>query len=208
MKLTDRFSELINKNQGHPTGIIGRMVGARMSYQHRPETNWTISLLAIKPTDSILEIGFGAGRAIELMAAQAPSGYIAGIDLSHAMLHTASSRNAKAIKAGLVELKYGDVAALPFQDQQFDKLLSIHSLYFWPERADIMKELARVLKPGGMLALTLSPGKVNMPTEAFYNTMVDEQILPAMERLGFSSCSVKQGPNSRQYRSVAVVGVK
>ncbi|MBA2682776.1 MAG: class I SAM-dependent methyltransferase [Ktedonobacteraceae bacterium] len=208
MKLTDRFSKLVDKNQARPAGIIGRLVGARMAYQHRPETNWTISLLEIKPTDSILEIGFGNGRAIELMSAQASGGHIAGIDLSHAMLHAASHRNARAIKAGLVELKYGDVAALPFQDQQFDKLLSIHSLYFWPERADIMNELARVLKPGGMLALTLSPGKVNMPTEAFYNTMVEEQILPAMQRLGFSSSYVKQGPNSRQYRSVAVVGVK
>ena len=208
MKLKNRFGELIGRNEQRPAGIIGRLVGARMTYQHRPETDWTISLLEIKPTDSILEIGFGTGRAIELMAAQAPDGYVAGIDLSHAMLHAASHRNAKAIKAGQVELKYGDVAALPFQDQQFDKLLSIHSLYFWPERADIMNELARVLKPGGMLALTLSPGKVNMPTEAFYNTMVEEQILPAMQRLGFSSSYVKQGPNSRQYRSVAVVGVK
>ncbi len=208
MKLTNRFNALVASNERRPAGIIGRLIGARMAYQHRPETDWTVSLLEIKPTDSILEIGFGPGRAIELMAAQATHGYVAGIDLSHAMLHAASHRNAQAIKAGLVELKYGDVAALPFRDQQFDKLLSIHSLYFWPERADIMTELARVLKPGGMLALTLSPGKVNMPTEAFYQTMVEEQVLPAMQRLGFTSSYVKQGPHSRQYRSVAVVGIK
>ncbi len=208
MKLTSPFNALLDKNYRRPAGIIGRLVGTRMAYQHRPETDWTISLLEIKPTDSILEIGFGTGRAIELMAAQATNGYIAGIDLSHAMLHAASHRNAQAIKAGQVELKYGDVAALPFRDQQFDKLLSIHSLYFWPERADIMTELARVLKPGGMLALTLTPGKVDMPADAFYHLMIEEQVVPAMQRLGFSSSYVKQGPHSRQYRSVAVVGIK
>jgi ubiquinone/menaquinone biosynthesis C-methylase UbiE len=117
MKLTNRFNELIGRNEQRPAGVIGRLVGARMASQHRPETDWTISLLEIKPTDSILEIGFGNGRAIELMATQASNGYIAGIDLSHAMLHAAMHRNARAIKAGLVELKYGDVAALPFQDQ-------------------------------------------------------------------------------------------
>ncbi len=208
MKLTSRFNALIENNQQRPAGIIGRLVGARMAYQHRPETDWTISLLEIKPTDHILEIGFGTGRAIEIMARQAVSGHIAGIDLSHAMLHAASHRNAQAIKNGHVELKYGDVAALPFTDLQFDKLLSIHSLYFWPERADIMAELARVLKPGGMLALTLTPGKVGAPSNSFYQSMVEEQVLPAMQRLGFSASYVKQGPHSRQYRSVAIVGIK
>ncbi len=208
MKLTSRFNALIDSHHQRPVGIIGRLVGAKMASQHRPETDWTISLLEIQPTDHILEIGFGTGRAIEIMAQQATSGHIAGIDLSHAMLHAASHRNAQAIKAGRVELKYGDVAALPFTDLRFDKLLSIHSLYFWPERADIMAELARVLKPGGMLALTLSPGKVGEPTNSFYQSMVEEQVIPAMQRLGFTSSYVKQGPHSRQYRSVAVVGIK
>ncbi|GAC1362132.1 MAG: hypothetical protein NVSMB44_16950 [Ktedonobacteraceae bacterium] len=208
MKLTNRLQTLLDKNHQLPTGIIGRLVGAKMAYQHRPETDWTVSLLEVKPSDHILEIGFGTGRAIELMAQQATRGYIAGIDLSHAMLHAASHRNARSIKAGLVELKYGDVAAIPFTDQRFDKLLSIHSLYFWPERADIMTELARVLKPGGMLVLTLTPGKVDTPNSAFYQAMVEKQVLPAMQRLGFSYSCVKQGPHSRQYRSMAVVGVK
>jgi hypothetical protein len=78
MKLRSRFDEFIGRQQRCPSGIVGEMIGARMVRQHAAETFWTVSLLEIKPTDDILEIGFGAGRAIELAAAQASNGHITG----------------------------------------------------------------------------------------------------------------------------------
>ena len=69
MDLIKRVKSLLLAGQhGHPKGIIGHMLGKQMVRQHIPETDWTISLLNIQSEDQVLELGFGAGRAIELVA--------------------------------------------------------------------------------------------------------------------------------------------
>jgi hypothetical protein len=67
-------ASLLVGQHGHPTGLVGRMLGEKMVRQHVPETIWTISLLDLEPENQILEIGFGAGRAIEVVAAQTAKG--------------------------------------------------------------------------------------------------------------------------------------
>jgi ubiquinone/menaquinone biosynthesis C-methylase UbiE len=207
MSFTTWVEPLLGKQYRCPTGLLGQAVGNKMVRQHAPETAWTISLLEIKPADRVLEIGFGAGRAIELIAAQTPQCSIAGIDLSPTMVRVSRRRNAQAIKAGRVELRQGDVEHMPFQDGQFDKLLSIQALYFWSDPLRAVAEIARVLALGGRLALTFSPGKVDeQPNEHIQKTV--EQIIAGMKRMGFTSADVRPGPNSRQFQTAAVMGVK
>ncbi|HVB22429.1 MAG TPA: class I SAM-dependent methyltransferase [Ktedonobacteraceae bacterium] len=202
---------LLAGQYGHPKGIVGRMLGEQMVRQHMSETNWTISLLDIKPEDQVLELGFGAGRAIELVAAQANSGHVAGIDHSQEMVRAASHRNASAIKAGQVTLYHGDVTTLPFADHQFDKIFSIQTLYFWSDSPRILAEIFRVLKPGARFVVTLSTGKIDTTETTgleHYQLLLEEQIIPCMKELGFTIASIKQGPASRQFKTTAVIGMK
>ncbi len=211
MKFKNRMNAFIAKQQHCPKGIVGRMIGEQMVRQHQRETHWAVSLLEIQQTDRVLEIGFGAGKAIENIATLATDGYIAGIDLSPTMVQVASRRNVQAVKAKRVELQYGDVMMLPFTDQQFDKVLSIHTFYFWSDHSRGIAEIFRVLKPGGTLALTLSTGKMGEPEGtglAMYQTLLEEQVIPGMKRMGFTTAYIKQGPLSRQFKTVAVVGIK
>lgn len=212
MNLINRIgASLLDSQHSHPRGIVGRMLGERMVRQHMSETIWTISLLDLKPADQILEIGFGAGKAIELVVAQASNGHISGIDLSQEMVSAASRRNAHAIKAGHVALYHGDLTTLPFADNQFDKVFSIQTFYFWPDPPRAIAEIYRVLKPGAMIVVTLSTGKIDT-TEATglerYQLILEEQIIPGMKQLGFTQAQIKQGPASRQFKTTAVIGVK
>lgn len=209
--LVTRFQHHIGNQYSHPKGMIGRAIGERMRRQHEPEVQWTLSLLDVKPTDSILEIGFGAGRAIELLTNQINDGHIAGIDLSQTMLHVATQRNMKAIQRGQVELRQGNVLTLPFADAQFDAIFSIHTLYFWPDYSRAIAEIARVLKPNGLLIVTFSPGKIaddgTQELNSFHK-IVEEQVLPDMKQSGFSAAYLKYGPSSRQFLTTAIIGKK
>lgn len=212
MNLLNRVRDsLLVGQHGHPTGLVGRLIGEQMVRQHVPDTTWTISLLDLKPENQVLELGFGAGKAIELVAAQATNGHVSGIDLSQEMVRAATRRNARAIKARQVTLCHGDLTTLPFADSQFDKVFSIQTLYFWPDPSRALSEIFRVLKPGGMLVVTLSTGTIDA-NEATglerYQVILEEQIIPGMKQLGFTQADIKQGPLSRQFKTTAVIGVK
>lgn len=140
-----------------PSGEVGRRVGEDMARDHLPENLWTITLLNAQPGDRIVEIGFGPGVAIEELLKRMTSGFVAGVDFSELMVHEASKRNAEAIQAGRVDLRYGEAEELPFADAAFDKAFSIHSIYFWSRPMSALKELWRVLKRGGLLVITMLP---------------------------------------------------
>ncbi|MFN8448275.1 MAG: class I SAM-dependent methyltransferase [Anaerolineae bacterium] len=122
------WQKYIDGQYRQPTGLIGRWIGSRMAQQHRPENQWTVNLLDVQPIDHILEVGFGPGIAIHEVARRAA--FVGGVDFSRAMLTSASKRNASAIREGMVDLRLGDAARLPFADASFDKAYSIHSIYF------------------------------------------------------------------------------
>ncbi len=142
---------------GHPRGLLGRLGGIIMARSTGLRNEWTISLLDIRRADRILEVGFGPGALIQALAARATEGFIADIDVSPLMLRQASRRNAQAIGEGRVQLQQGSALALPFEDASFDTALSANSVQLWPDQGAGVKEMQRVLQPGGVIAIILQP---------------------------------------------------
>ena len=121
---------------GHPQGVPGQVAGWVIAYRpsNRQRNGWVVSLLGVRPTDRVLEIGFGPGLAIaELSRRVGPSGHVYGVDHSYLMLRQATRCNAAAIQAGRVTLSQGTVEALPpALDGPFDAIVAVNSLGFWP----------------------------------------------------------------------------
>jgi SAM-dependent methyltransferase len=138
---------------GRPKGPLGRIGGWFMARSNMKMDEWVIARLGVRPADHVLEIGFGPGVAIELLSQRAVNGFVAGVDYSEEMIEMAEERNQEAIAAGKVELYRAKVEALPFEDGRFDKVLAIKSLAVWDDPAAGLKEIARILKPGGLVAL-------------------------------------------------------
>lgn len=208
IQIKQAFNTVLNKQYPCPQGMIGSIAGEVMVRQHEEETAWTVLVADVQPTDSVLEIGFGAGKAIALLAEKTLSGSVAGIDLSATMVKRARARNRRAVRAGRVTLQQGDAAHLPFVEQQFDKVISIHTFYFWSEPPVILAEIFRVLKPGGMCFITFTTGKAEETGLGGYQAIIEEQMLPGMRNIGFTEVSIKHGPIVRQYKNVAVMGRK
>lgn len=139
---------------GRPSGLLGRLAGVLMA-QGDADDRWVVDLLDVRPDDRVLEVGFGPGVAIELIAERARSGFVAGVDPSDVMLRRAARRNHEAIRQGRVDLRLSTAEDLPFPDGRFAKACAIHSVYFWPDLEAGSREVAWVLVPGGCAILAV-----------------------------------------------------
>ncbi len=140
---------------GRPRGVLGRLAGWLMALTNRPLNRWAVEVLEVRPGDHILEIGFGPGHLIQLLAERATEGFVAGIDLSEVMVEQAARRNRRTVRQGRVELCQGSVSSLPYEDGRFDKVVAVNTFQFWPDPENDLREVRRVLKPGGTLVLGL-----------------------------------------------------
>jgi ubiquinone/menaquinone biosynthesis C-methylase UbiE len=102
-----------------------------------------------------LEIGFGPGRLIELIAPLVPQGLVAGVDPSEVMVRQATRGNEAWIRAGRVALLQGSVSALPWRDREFSQACAVNAFQFWPRPLEDLRELRRVLQDGGHLLICL-----------------------------------------------------
>ena len=139
---------------GRPSGILGRLGGVIMSRLNRDAaTTQVIKLLDVRPDDAVLEVGFGPGVGIQLLPERVTGGLVAGVDQSQEMVRQAAARNADALRNRRTDLRYGSVERLPFADATFDKVFAINSMQVWRDARAGLREIRRVLKPGGIVAL-------------------------------------------------------
>ena len=111
-------------------------------------------LADLPPGQWVLDLGSGAGFDALLAARKVgPAGRVIGVDMTDAMLHKARNN---AAKAGLdnVEFRKGDIESLPIEDGLFDVVLSNCVLNLCPDKDRALREIYRVLKPGGKLAVS------------------------------------------------------
>lgn len=142
-----------------PHGLVGRLAGRIMA--HRPSNRrrnaWTLDLLALRPADRVLEVGFGPGYALALAAGRLPRGRLTGVDHSATMLAQARRRNARAIAEGRLSLLLADAADLGAVAGPVDKVYSVNAVQFWPDRPRVLAALRGVMAPGARIAITYMP---------------------------------------------------
>jgi len=176
-------SMLLHRMFGQPRGIAGHIGGRLMTGKDkRAMAEWVLSEMAIEPTDRILEVGFGPGLGIEVASAATPDGFVAGIDYSHEMVEMARKRNAVAVDAGNVDLRYDSADEIPSEDAVFDKIFSINSMQVWPDAAAGLREMRRVLKPGGRIAIAFTP----------IAGQSRDELRPLLEMVGFDDIRVEE----------------
>ena len=136
-----------------PTRWVGRFFLWAMNISHSGVTDWGLSHVHIDKDFTILDVGCGGGRTISKLAAIATKGTVYGIDYSKGSVAASRHHNAAEIKAGRVEIRHASVSHLPFPDEKFDLVMAVETHYYWPDLAADMKEIRRVLKPGGALIM-------------------------------------------------------
>jgi ubiquinone/menaquinone biosynthesis C-methylase UbiE len=148
-----RRPSFIARQAGHPEGLIGRLLLGVMARETARFNAEVLDVLVPRDSEHVLELGYGHGRALVDAATRAPGVRLSGIDVAPAAARVAGRRCRALIAAGRVDLRTGDGAALPWEASTFDAAFSVHTLYFWPEPEQQLRELRRVLRAGARLVL-------------------------------------------------------
>jgi ubiquinone/menaquinone biosynthesis C-methylase UbiE len=132
---------------------MGRWVLRNMNSRHSKVTDWGLSHASLGDQENILDVGCGGGRTVSKLAAIATQGKVCGIDHSAESVAMALRTNKQWIDMGRVEIRQASVSHLPFPDAAFDVATAVETHFWWPALPTDLREVLRVLKPGGRLIL-------------------------------------------------------
>jgi SAM-dependent methyltransferase len=166
-----------------PTKWVGRYFLRAMNEAHSRMTDWGLRHVEIENDFKILDVGCGGGRTVEKLATVASGGMVCGIDYADGSVAASRAHNAQLINAGRVTIQQASVSQLPFPDNHFDLVTAVETQYYWPDLVGDMREILRVLKPGGKLMVI---------AETYKGGRYDKLKWPVMWLMGSSHLSVSE----------------
>src|SRR2546423_4480689 len=135
-----------------PLGPTYDRWGSVLSFGQDPRwRRFLVSRIEAQPTDTVLDVATGTA-AVALELVRQKDCFVVGVDQSAGMLEEGRRRVALAAASRKVRLVEGDAQALPFEDGQFDALTFTYLLRYVADPAATLRELARVVRPGGTIA--------------------------------------------------------
>ena len=137
--------------------------GEKMERHHLDITSKTIRLMDLRPGERVLDLGCGSGWATRLLArlvATGPEGFgqVVGVDVSDEMI-----RQARAASKDFENILYawGSAQQIPWEENFFDKMLSVESFYYYADQDQALDEIFRVMAPRGRIHILINLYKDN-----------------------------------------------
>src|SRR5215472_13425693 len=154
--------------------------GEKMRNHHLDITEKTLRLMNLRPGERVLDLGCGSGWATRMLArmvGDGPEGFgqVVGLDVSDEMI-----RQARAESKDFENILYvwGSAEKIPWEENFFDKVLSVESFYYYPNQERSLMELFRVMSPRGRLFIL-----INLYTDNRYSLQwVDKLKVPVHVR--------------------------
>ena len=193
-------------NCANPQGRMGRAMLRFMNCCHAPLTNWGLNLIDIQDDWTMLDIGCGGGATLKRLLKRSRGAQVYGIDISQESVAKARKVNAKLLDQQ-VFVSQGSAENLPYEDGKFDLVTAVETVYFWPNLPECMKEVGRVLKPGGKFAIMVEV----VEGDSVWTKVVDgmnayspEQLTQMVEEAGFVNTEIHRKKPS----NATILGVK
>jgi ubiquinone/menaquinone biosynthesis C-methylase UbiE len=182
---------------GVPRGVLGSLGARLMPRMVASLYPMMAKELDLQPEDALLDVGCGSARLLAEQASHVR--FVAGLDASEIQVAMARKRLADRIAAGTAEIALGDAMVLPWQDGRFSVVCSLNCLKFVPDPGRALREMQRVLRPGGRLVITIDKqvdrwgrsGQVDPMGQWQWNTNDCRRLL---EEAGFTDVSIADMP--------------
>ena len=137
------------ENTRKPVGFGGKIMVAMMNLGHSPVARWGLRFLELAPDARVLDCGCGGGANIKRLLKKCPQGIVRGVDYSAVSVEKARNLNRTAIQKGRCAVWQGSVEHIIFAKDWFDVVTAFETVYFWSDLPQCLREVRRVLKPGG-----------------------------------------------------------
>ena len=192
-----------------PSGLFGKIVMGDFLNEHNQKMNhFAVERLDIQPTDTVLDIGFGGGMTIKEMLKVIDTGKIHGVDFSGVMVEQAKRKFKDSIESNKVLIEFADVQKLPFDDNTFDKICTVNTIYFWDDLLVGLREIKRVIKSNGRLVIGIrSADKMkDFPvTQHNFKLYTPEEVRNLLVGSGFNQISTDRRDKDDKLDSVMVI---
>ena len=142
--------------------------GEGMEKGHRPVGQQAIELMRVPADARVLDVGCGSGWATRLLAESAVNGRVTGIDISDEMIAMARETSRSF---GKVEFQVASAENLPFANGEFTHAFSMESLYYYANIPAALKEIHRVLQPGGLFVTVIDLYEENKPSHQWVDQL-------------------------------------
>ncbi len=146
------------KTEFNQWAVEGR--GEQMENHHLSIARQTVARMGLKPGDRVLDLGSGTGCVTRWLAqvVEGGPGMAVGLDISDEMIARARSAS---LSVENVLFAVAAAEEIPWREEYFESALSIESFYYYPDQEAVLRELYRVLVPGGRLFLLINLYKEN-----------------------------------------------
>jgi len=189
-------------NPGKPVGPGGADMLIRMNDSHRPLRSWAFGFIEWTGEMDILDVGCGGGAAIYEMISLSENSRVWGIDYSDESVRLSKELNSMYLNKR-VFIYGGDVSSLPFENEKFDLVTAIETVYFWPEISAGISEIFRVLRPGGKIAILCEvdgPERMNWEKVNFdIKVYRPKEIMTILTDSGFKNTEFKTNEQGYMY---------
>jgi arsenite methyltransferase len=181
--MTARF---VARQLSRPSGLLGKFVLSVMNRKNAKMNKFAIRQLSVVRSDRVLEIGFGGGVTIPDLIENAR--FVAGVDRSPDVIRQAKTKFSHAVVSGKASFHEGSVEALPFNSSSFEKAFTVNTVYFWRSLDTGLREIHRVLAPGGHLVMGFLPkewmDRLKLPADIF-TSQTSAGVVTAIQEAGF-----------------------
>ncbi|MCA1919127.1 MAG: class I SAM-dependent methyltransferase [Flavobacterium piscis] len=140
----------------HPTGEKGIEMGNMMNETNINMTRHSIQNLQIEAGNKILELGHGNAGHVQFIFEQAENIKYYGLEMSELMFQEARQINRNYVSQKQAFFFFFEGNTIPFEDDSFNKVFTVNTIYFWQEPEKLLSEIYRVLQPKGILCITFA----------------------------------------------------